>query len=262
VVFNGQLYVFHQGQDASAGLPVDTFRGWLYVNVSSDGSIWAGDAQVPNTGLHNRPSAVVYDGKLHVFHRGQSLRDRWLWVNVFDGAAWAGDAQVLPKSGIAFGPSAVEFKGQLYVFHQGSRQTEPPPPPIFPDGDDCLWVNVFDGATWAGDAQVPGTTMRHGPSAVVYHGQLYVFHNSGGWLSVNVSSDGTTWVGDTPVPNTGLSFSPSAVVFNDQLYVFHNGQDGQWLWVNVYDGTTWAGDAPVPNTGLSFSPGAVVWGGS
>jgi hypothetical protein len=95
---------------------------------------------------------------------------------------------------------------------------------------------------------------------------LAVFHNGGGdaagWLWMNVSADGATWTGDAPVPNTGLTFGPSAVTYDGKLYVFHNGQDGQWLWVNVFDGATWTGDAPVPNTGLSFAPGAVVWGGS
>ena len=99
-------------------------------------------------------------------------------------------------------PSAVVVNGLLYVFHQGS-------------GDDGqLWYNTsFDGQTWVGDQQVPGTGMSEGPSAVL-DGVLYVFHQGSGedgqlWYN---TFDGETWLGDRQVQNTGMSAGPSAVL--------------------------------------------------
>jgi hypothetical protein len=181
------------------------------VNASSDGTTWAGDAQVPNTGIAFGPSAVEFNGQLYVFHQGSigpplpipPDGDGCLWVNVSsDGATWTGDAQV-PNTNLSDGPSAVEFNDKLYVFH---------------NSQDGPWLSVnvsSDGATWAGDTPVPNTGITFSPSAVVFDGQLYVFHNGqdGQWLWANVSPDGTNWVGDTPVSSTGLSFSPGAVVW-------------------------------------------------
>ncbi|MCL2931924.1 MAG: hypothetical protein MGG11_06470 [Trichodesmium sp. MAG_R03] len=54
------IFVFHQGRGDS---------GWLWYNVF-DGSQWAGDTEVPKTGMTGDPSAVVYNNKIYVFHQG------------------------------------------------------------------------------------------------------------------------------------------------------------------------------------------------
>ena len=119
VVFNGLLYVFHQGEGND---------GQLWYN-SYDGQNFAGDTQVPNLGMSASPSAVVFNGLLYVFHQGEG-NDGQLWYTSFDGEKWAGDRQV-PNLGMSEGPSAV-VDGQLYVFHQGGGKTAscgvPPPP--------------------------------------------------------------------------------------------------------------------------------------
>jgi hypothetical protein len=259
VVFKDKVYVFHQGQSDS---------GWLWMNVF-DGKNWAGDAPVHNTGIGNSPSAVVFRDKLYVFHRGQ-FEDVWLYVNVFDGTNWAGDA-VVYNTGMEGGPSAVVFHDKIYVFHQG-RQTQT----SFAPG--WLYVNVFDGTNWSGDAQVPNTGLSQSPSAVVFNDKLYVFHQGQGqtpaskwlwWNNAVMVRDVLVWAGDAQVPNTGMFGNPSAVTFDGKLYVFHQGQgiaaagvgDG-WLWMNVFDGKNWSGDAQVPNTGLANDGpgGALVLG--
>src|SRR5262249_33947574 len=52
----------------------------------------------------------------------------------------------------------------LYVFHQGFG------------GNGQLWYSSFDGANWREDTQVPILGISGSPSAVVYNGNLYVFH--------------------------------------------------------------------------------------
>jgi hypothetical protein len=137
----------------------------------------------------------------------------------------------------------------------------------------CYWAHVCSSApssevTWSGYQQVLNTGMSSGPSAAVFSGQLYVFHQGKGnngqlWYNV-LAADGKTWSGDKQVPSTGISSSPSAAVFNNQLYVFHQGKgnSGQ-LWYNILspDGITWIGDQQVPNTGISSSPSAAVFQG-
>jgi hypothetical protein len=154
------LQVFHQGQGSD---------GWLWMNSATevDGRLaWAGDAQVPNTGMDASPGAVTFNGKLYVFHQGQgpSFGAEWLWVNVFDGTKWAGDTQV-PNTGIVGTPGAVTFDGKLYVFHQGRGIAAG-------EGDGWLWMNsateVDGGLAWAGDAQVPNTGLSATPRAIVW----------------------------------------------------------------------------------------------
>ncbi|NES78977.1 MULTISPECIES: hypothetical protein [Okeania] len=98
------------------------------------------------------------------------------------------------------------------------------------------------------------------PTAVVYNGKVYVFHQGrgdSGWLWYNVFN-GSEWAGDTKVGKTGITSSPSVVVYNDQIYVFHQGRgDSGWLWYNVFDGSQWA-YTEVRGTGLTDDPDAVV----
>lgn len=211
-----------------------------------------GDQPVPDTGLSESPSAVVFNDLLYCFHKGGG-QDARLWCNVFDGTTWAGDT-VVAGTCLSESPSAVVFNDRLYCFHKGAGT------------DTTLWCNVFDGMNWAGDTPVPKTFLTNSPSAVVFNGLLYCFHQDGansGTLCCNVF-DGNDWSGDGPIPNTSLTNSPGAVVFNDQLYCFHQGagKNGQsWLWCNTFDGTNWLGDGPVPNTGMTDSPCPVVFNG-
>src|SRR3954464_9034512 len=104
------LQVFHQGQGDGV-----TGDGWLWMTKSEDGTNWAGDTRVPNTGLSGGPGAVVFNEKGYVFHEGRNngrILQGQLWVNVFDGTKWVGDTQV-PNTGTFEKPSAVVFKGKL-----------------------------------------------------------------------------------------------------------------------------------------------------
>ena len=128
-----------------------------------------------------------------------------------------------------------------------------------------MWYNVLNGASWVGDVQVPNTGMSKSPSAVVFNGQIYCFHQGSGengQLWYNVFDANRGWLGDNQVPNTGISESPGTVVFNGQLYCFHQGSDqnGQ-LWYNIFDGNNWLGDQQVTSSGLSKSPSAAALDG-
>jgi hypothetical protein len=144
-------------------------------------------------------------------------------------------------------------KACFRVFHQGWRN------------NGQMWKqSTADGRVWSRDDYLAGVGLSAGPSAVLYKGALYLFHQGAGetgalWFSVQTNG---RWSADTRVPNTSLSASPSAVVFQDKLHVFHQGAGNSGaLWFNVFDGSAWAGDRQVPNTTLSAGPSAVVFGG-
>ena len=219
------LYLFHQGSENDGQL-------W---HTLFDQEKWYQDAQLPNVGITDGPSAVAYDSKLYVVHQGNGD----LWYSAFDGKTWQPDTNV-PNVGVKGSPSAVVFQKNLYVFHQGN-------------GD--LWYTVFDGNTWQEDTNVPNVGVTDGPSAVIFDDMLYVFHQGNGdlWYSV---FNGNTWQQDRPLPNVGVNGAPSAVVFNKKLYVFHQGNGN--LWYSVFDGTMWSSDTQVPNVGMTAGPSALV----
>ena len=234
------IYCFHQGSGNISQLWYNTLNG----------NYWAGDQQVPNTGISYGPSAVLFNNMIYCFHEGNSY-DNTLWYNVYNGQGWLGDTQV-PNTCTSFRPSAVVFNNLLYVFHEGN------------DNDNTLWYNVFNGSSWAGDVQVPNTCISFGPSAVVVGGSIWCFHQGNDndntlWYNV---FNGSSWAGDVQVPNTCISDGPSAVVFNGGIYCFHQGNDNDnSLWYNVLAGMGWVGDTQVPNTSMGAGPSAITTNG-
>jgi hypothetical protein len=122
VVYPGRgIYVFHQGL-ANAGGPFDKAAlqdGQLWYSFF-DGTNWAPDTLVPNVGISEEPSAVVFPGGgMSVFHRGDDVPGT-LWYSFFDGTNWQPDTQV-PNVRLTYTPSAVVFPGGgVSVFHEGN----------------------------------------------------------------------------------------------------------------------------------------------
>lgn len=139
VVFNNQLYCFHQWND----------NPLLQYNVlASDGITWSTVQGVPSVQITDGPCAVEFNGQLYCFYQGTGSNAGKLQFNVLsaNGSTW-GTQQTVANTGISAGPSAVVFNNQLYVFHQGANH------------NGQLWFNVLStSGTWAGDTQVPNTT--------------------------------------------------------------------------------------------------------
>jgi hypothetical protein len=149
------------------------------------------------------PSAVYYNGKLYVFHQGES-NDGQLWYTTFDGTTWSGDTKV-PNVGMSAAPSAVAYNGQIYVFHQGVAN------------DGQLWYTVYNGSNWImPDTQIQNLGLSGSPSAVDFGGGISLFHQgegNNGQVWYTSAGDGKDWGKDTLVPlNVGMSASPSSVV--------------------------------------------------
>ena len=97
-------------------------------------------------------------------------------------------------------PSAVLWAGGITVFHQG-----------FHDNGELWYTFSPDGKSWGTtqtDAQYPGSLgMSGSPTAVVYNGVLFIFHQGGHdsgelWYT---AFDGTNWGPDTYLRNLGVA---------------------------------------------------------
>ena len=190
---------------------------------------------------------------LNVFYQGPDLNGA-LGYCYFDNTFSAGPFQ-LGGERMSASPSAVAWAGGLNVFHQG------------PGDNGQLWyaraASIVPTVWSEEDKVVPNLALTDSPSAVVYNGLLYVFHQGGGNEERYLVFDGTNWGGDTLIPNVDMSGSPSAVLWAGGISVFHQGNgDDQSLWYSYFDGTNWYGDTLVPNLGLSGSPSTVVYNGN
>jgi len=235
----------------------DTDGNALLYNVF-DGSNWVGEAQVPATNTSGTPSAIAFEDEIWCFHEG-NVNNGQLWFNIFNGTDWLGDTQ-LNASPLSAGPAACIFLDQVYCFYPATYGSDV-------DGNALLY-NVFDGEDWTGEVQVPATNISQAPSAAVFEGHLYCFHQgnvNNGELWYNVF-DGVNWLGDINIPASLLSSGPSACCFQGKLYCFYPASYGQStsgnaLLYNVFDGTSWAGELQVPATNIANNPSAVVLDG-
>lgn len=237
VLFNDQVYCFHQGGSNNGQL-------WFNIYNSSE---WLGDIRVANTTIYGSPAVVVFNDLIYCFYQSSETDYRLMYIT-FDGLNWSSPS-IVPNT-LSSGASAVVFNGLLYCFHQGHSH------------NGSMWYNTFDGSTWSGDIHVANTGMSSSPSAVVFNDKIYCFHqghsnNGSMWYNV---FDGSSWAGDAHVPSTGMSSSPSAMIFDNKIYCFDEGHsDNNQLWFNVLDDSTWLGDEMVPRTGISNGPSALLF---
>ncbi|BAY95893.1 glycosyl hydrolase, BNR repeat protein (plasmid) [Microchaete diplosiphon NIES-3275] len=111
VVFNNQLYCFHQGSNNN---------GELWYSYTKDGWTWEiVDTQIPNIGLSKSPSVAVFKDKMYCFHQGMG-DNRELWYTIFDGSTWLQDQKV-SNVDISESPAVVVFNNKLYCFYQNNN---------------------------------------------------------------------------------------------------------------------------------------------
>lgn len=250
VVYNNQLYVFHQG--VLSGQPNNDL---YYVSLTSTGD-WNGDTQVPGVGISYSPAPVLYNDQLYVFHQGEGggQPDGLLFYDCLSSTgAWSGDTEVANLS-ITYSPAVAVCSDKVFALHQGGG------------GNGQFWFDVLNGSSWAGDTQVNPQVLSASPCAVNFSNVVYSFYNQGGQLWCSANAGGAAiWSPQIQVPGVILSGTPSAVVFNDEIYVFYQGasNNGQLNYVTYNSGTgSWA--APVwINSGdgvlMENSPSAVVF---
>jgi hypothetical protein len=134
------------------------------------------------------------------------------------------------------------------------------------DGNALLY-NVYNGASWLGETQVPLTNTSGTPGSVTFDDQIWCFHQgnvNNGQLWYNRSYDGVNWIGDLKLESSLLTSGVSACVYLDHLYCFYTGGDdayGNKLLYNVFNGEVWSGEMTVPLTNSSQAPSVVMYMG-
>lgn len=160
ISYNNALHVYVAG--ASGNL----YDNWTADPIGLPGAVWHHDNH-GNGGAHltgQQPSAVVYNGNLHVFVIGRNdgnLYDHW-----WDGGRWHFDNHRNGGAALTWWgtPAPVVYGGTLHVFAHGL--------------DGNLYDHYWDGAAWHFDnhGRGGGTYGFEGsPSVIVYHGDLHVF---------------------------------------------------------------------------------------
>lgn len=170
-----------------------------------------------------------------------------LWVNWLQGVNWNWTNLGKPP-----GVNINRFMGALTVM---DTPTSPQRPYVFVRcGDNNLWVNYWDGATWswANQGKPPGlnvdypvgaTTMMNTPTS---YQRPYIFVKcNDGSMWVNWW-DGANWNWANQGKPGGMNFDLGMVITvmdtptsMQRPYVFvHNMVDGN-MWVNFWDGSAW-----------------------
>jgi hypothetical protein len=268
VVYHDKLYLFGIGKVHHHHF-VKTFDG-------SSWSAWHGLPGSATTRLAD--AAAVYQDKLYLF--GVELTDNTQQVNVFDGSAWSGWSVVPGNFTLGSPDAAVVYGNKLYLFaltprDSGNRVT--------------LKANSFDGSSWAGWSDVPGSpkTTFADFAATTFNDKLYIFaHDEKGLPSVS-TFDGTSWAAWNKVGSDwfdwtevidGIQYDVEVEIFDavtdgNNLFLFTTGWLSQVdsndpvkpkVYLNVYDGKSWLGWNALPGDafplGTSTNAAAVYAG--
>lgn len=192
-VFNGELYIYHQGPEANGKL--------MYVVGS--GGFFSGDMQFNPRVASSSPSVVAYNNVAYSFF--QSGGSLYVTTNVGAASTWSPAARV-PNVSLAGCPEAVAFNGDIYVFYQapGSSQVS------------YIFMNI-DTATWSDVLVAQNIFSDSPPSALAWEGALYIVYSEGGALTF-AAFNGESW--SSPISlGCDVSQAPVAVEYNNEILI-------------------------------------------
>jgi hypothetical protein len=253
-VFNGVMYIFYQ---SSSGGEL------LYVTCDSNGT-FSSPATVTGASITTgqSPSATAFGSLLYVFYPSGAADDSSITYSTFNGSAWQGPVGGLGT--MANSPSAVVYtpeggSEQLYLF--------------FSQSNGWLYVNVFDGSSWAGANPVGHYPVITGsPSATATPSSLYVAYqasDNSGVLYYSALINGS-WSVPAAVPGAQkMTGSPALAALNTySVWVIYANAAGQ-LFYNVLSGVnSWETQLQlIPSNKdsgtnlLSNAPSAAVYNG-
>jgi kumamolisin len=161
-----------------------------------------------------------------------------------------GSSMEVAMLGIGLPPALAAFNNKLFMAWKGI------------EFDETLWFTSYNGATWAGQQQIPGVWSSSGPALAVFQNKLYMAWKGMGndqsmWWT---SFDGTKWAAQHQIPGVASSTGPRLAVFNNKLYMAWKGmEDDQSLWWTSFDGTKWAAQQQIPGVASSVGPALVVF---
>jgi kumamolisin len=239
-VFDNKLFMAWKGIEFDERIFFTTYNG----------STWAPQTQVANTGTSAGVSLAVFNNQLYMAWKGEG-NDQGIWWSVYNGSTWAPQKEVANVA-TSTGPRLAVYDGKLFMAWKGMED------------DQRLWWSSFNGTAWAAQQEIPNTASSVGPALCVFGASLVaawkgMFGDPGLWYS---TFNGTSWAPQKQIPGTGTSEGPSLSVYNGQLYAAWKGEYAdQSLWYASYNGSVWTPQKQIPGVWSSVGPGIEPFGG-
>ena len=239
-IFNGtNLYLFMKGIDQK-----------IYVNSTSDGTIWSNWSEVPGGQTTDVAPAAVRTAGINPIPPGPDLDlfvkgvDQKIYVNHFNGTTWGGWNEVHGGGTTTASLTGAIYGGPEFVFMKGI--------------DQKIYVNG-GLAGFGGWSEVPGHGATTAGLSVVYAGpSLYLFMKGlDQKIYMNVKPTGEdNWGGWSEVPGNGQTDAAPAVVAvpdgGPGMNLFAKGIQDQAVHINsTKDGFTWSGWSVDPGGGIT-----------
>ncbi len=122
-VYDGELYLFYHHEDHHIKYMT------CGSNCGAPGS-WGAEQEAVPSGTHVYPSAIEYDGKLHLSYSkqiGLCIPDpgifwncRWsIYYRNFDGSSWSAEEEIAVNENNNGNPHLIVYDEKLYVFYHG-----------------------------------------------------------------------------------------------------------------------------------------------
>ncbi|MEY2549131.1 MAG: hypothetical protein QOD64_1713 [Verrucomicrobiota bacterium] len=222
-VYNGVLYIIHEGRDDDNQLWCATYDGWNW-GTDTPLSFWG-----QPFGTLGTPALAVFNGLLYVIRLAldPNTLSITMLCTTFDGNAWASDV-TLPFTSINNQPALVVYQDALWCFYESPSGT-------------VSYAYLDAQGNWNGQQPVPNQTLgTSGLAAVVFDNKIYCLReqaDNDGWIVGCVFDDGV-WTGDALLPDSsnayGTSGAPALAVFNDVLFNIRQGRgDSGWMWCST-----------------------------
>ncbi len=246
-VFQGKIYLFHEGRNNDGRIWYSTF----------DGSNWSQDRALAGGtyyGIRNSPSVAVFNNRLYVVYHDHNDR---LQVGGFDSSGNWFNINNVPAYLVSYSPSVAVFQNRLYIAYQGGGSNS-----------GNLMYTSTDGNSWAPEARVGSVSMLGAPALVVYQNRLHFFHkgtNETVDLSLALAIDNICelmgiddpWVTmvidismaliDEFTPVGDAKTAAQAGIIIAELASKATSRKGDWLWHTAFDGQEWKNDVLCPS---------------
>jgi hypothetical protein len=231
------------GVEISQGLAIGTVGSDSKVPKQSCDIV---QAEKPEPYTLARPTAVLFNGALNVFAKGN---DGQIYTQYWNGTGWTGFSSI--GVGMASDPAVIVGGSALNVFVRAR--------------DGQIYAKYNDGSGWSGWASLGATVMKGNPKVVQYAGELDVFA-----LGADGRPYKNTW---QPIPGWGgwsvlsnyMDSSPAAVAYGNELDVIMRGTNNS-IYRNAWNGSAWGGFGDLgcclvgnPDT-VSYGGQVDVWG--
>lgn len=239
-------YVNHSTSSHTAGISLSQGDSLGFLGSSNTGpkqacstSEMSGSQQGGSRTL-SRPAAIVFNGALNVFARGN---DGQIYNQYWNGTKWTGFASI--GGNMNSDPATIVNGNALNVFATGA------------DGQVYTKYNAGNG--WSAWASLGATRVKGNPRVAKYNGELDVVAlGTDGHPYKNTWQADKGWGGWSSLGNY-MDSSPTILQYGSELDVIMRGGDNA-VYKDTWNGNSWGGFAFL-GARVAGNPDAISYGG-